>query len=173
MKRVVGNAIHIPLTHAELSTASARGPGLQRATGGKWPTCLETISRLVAAYHHAASAAEHVQPSRIAADISKCVHVLRKIVHGEDQVTADFLTMLHEWVENRAVNMTLQTTLSKAFEDHPFWGSLSDQDRQVSVDIVVLCVEVVRVKGAELTAAMKALRVRAHLLRAAKKHDRS
>ena len=35
LKRVVGNATHVPLTHAELSIASAKGPGLKPPTRGQ------------------------------------------------------------------------------------------------------------------------------------------
>ena len=158
LKRVVGNATHVPLTRVELSTASARGPGLKPPTGGKWPTCMEAISRCVAAYHHAVSAAEHAESLEIAANIGQYAHTLRQMLHGGDRVTADFLTLLHEWIENRALNMALRTTIINALQDDPFWHYLTEQDRRAAVDIVDLCQVDVRAKGERLRAAMTAMR---------------
>ena len=156
LKQAVANATQVPLTHAELSTASARGPGLKPATGGKWPTCMETISRCVAAYHHKVNAGERNQSLEIAATIGQYAHTLRQMVHEDDCLT--FVTLLHAWIENRALNMALRSTFHKAFEDDPFWNNLSDADRGAAVNHLEIRQEAVRAKSDELRAAMAALR---------------
>ena len=156
LSHAVANGTLVPLTHAELSTASARGPGLKPATGGKWPTCMETISRCVAAYHHAVNAGEHNQSLEIGANIGQYAHTLRQMVHEDDCVT--FVTLLHAWIENRALNMALRSTVNKAFEDDPFWRNLSDADRGAVVDHLETRQEAVRAKSDELREAMQALR---------------
>ena len=69
LKRDVIDATHIPLTRADLARRSAKGPGKKPRTGGLWPTTLESISRSVAAYNRAASAAEHDACDQIVASI--------------------------------------------------------------------------------------------------------
>ena len=72
LKHAVANATQVPLTHAELSSASARGPGLKHGrAGGKWPTCMESISRCVAAHHRAFNAGEPDQCFKIAENIGR------------------------------------------------------------------------------------------------------
>ena len=65
---------------------------------------------------------------------------------------------LHAWIENRALNMALRSTLHKAFGDDPFWRNLSDADRGAVVDYLDFRQEAVRAKSDELRAAMQALR---------------
>ena len=156
LKKAEANATQVPLTHAELFTASARGPGLKPTTGGKWPTCIEMISRRVAAYHHAVNAGEHDQSLEIAENIGQYAHTLRQMVHEDDCHT--FITLLHGWIQNRALNMALRSTVDKAFEDDPFWRNLSDADRGAVVDQLEIREEAVRAKCDELRAAMQALR---------------
>ena len=94
----------------------------------------------------------------IAANIGQYAHTLRQMLHGGDRVTADFLTLLHEWIENRALNMALRATINNALLDDPFWHYLTYQDRRAAVDIVDLCQVDVRAKGERLRAAMTAMR---------------
>ena len=68
---------------------------------------------------------------------------------------------LHAWIENRALNMALRSTVNKAFEDDPFWRNLSDADRGAAVDHLGIRQEAVKAKGDELRAAMEALRAHA------------
>ena len=106
LKQDVINATHVPLTHAELCTASISSPGI-------WPTCMEAISRSVAAYHKAASATEHDACVSIAANIGGYAHTLSQMVHRPDGTLEDFLMLLHKWIENRSVNMALKTPSSR------------------------------------------------------------
>ena len=77
-------------------------------------------------------------------------------MHENDCLT--FVTLLHAWIENRALNMALRSTFDNAFEDDPFWNNLSDADRGAAVDHLEIRQEAVRAKSDELRAAMQALR---------------
>ena len=69
------------------------------------------------------------------------------MVHGGDRVTAEFLKLLHEWTENRALIMALRATIDNALQDGPFWHYLTDNDRRAAVDFVGLCQEAVKAPG--------------------------
>ena len=71
------------------------------------------------------------------------------MVHGGDRVTAEFLNLLHEWTESRAMIMALRATIDNALQDDPFWRYLTDHDRRAAVDIVDLCQADVTVKDFE------------------------
>ena len=151
LKQDVINATHVPLTHAELCTASISSPGI-------WPTCMEAISRSVAAYHKAASATEHDACVSIAANIGGYAHTLSQMVHRPDDTLEDFLRLLHKWIENRSVNVALKNTIDEALNDESCWRGFSDEDRNRAVDIVELCTDAVRANGDLLRRGMNSLR---------------
>ena len=47
---------------------------------------------------------------------------MREIVRGGDEVRADVVRLLHAWIENRAVNVALHETITKALQDEPFFS---------------------------------------------------
>ena len=144
LQQDVINATHVPLTHAELRTASVIwGPGTKPRTGGLWPTCLEAISRSVAAYHKAASSTEHDACENTAANIGAYAHTLLQRVHRLD----DFLNLLHQWIENRSVNVALMSTLDTAFTEETHWQSFTQADRARAAEILQLSCETVRASG--------------------------
>ena len=49
LKRDVIDATHMPLTRADLTRRSVKGPGKKPTTGGLWPTTMGSISQSVAA----------------------------------------------------------------------------------------------------------------------------
>ena len=93
------------------------GLGLKPPKGGTWPTTMETIARCVAAHHHTVSAAEHADGVDLAADIVRYAYTLREMVRGSDEVRADFVRLLHAWIENRALNVALHETPAKSLQD--------------------------------------------------------
>ena len=113
LKRDIIDATHLPLTHADLARGSDRSPGKKPRTGGVWPTTMEAISRSVAAYNRAASATEHDACDEIAASIVAYAHTLRLRTHRPDE----FINLLHQWIENRSVNVALKRTLDGAFTE--------------------------------------------------------
>ena len=117
---------------------------------------METISRCVAAHHHAFNAGDPDQCLEIAENIGRYAHTLRQMVHDDDCLT--FVNLLHTWIENRAVNIALGSTIDKAFGHDPFWRHLNDADRQAAVDHLDIRQKAVRAHGDDLRAAMKALR---------------
>ena len=78
------------------------------------------------------------------------------MVHEDDHLT--FVNLLHTWIENRALNMALRSTIEKAFGEDPFWRDLNKADREAAVDHLGIRLKAVRANGDELRAAMRALR---------------
>ena len=103
---------------------SARGPGKKPRTEGVWPTTMEAISRSVISYN-AASAAEHDACNEIAASIVAYVHTLRLRTHAPDE----FINLLHQWMENRSVNVALKRTVDGAFTEGTRWPRFSREER--------------------------------------------
>ena len=117
---------------------------------------METISRCVAAHHHAFNAGDADTCLDIAENIGRYAHTLRQMVHDDDCLT--FVNLLHTWIENRAVNIALGSTIDKAFGHDPFWRHLNDADREAAADYLDSRQKAVRVQSDDLCAAMKGLR---------------
>ena len=158
LKQDIINGAHVPFTHTELCAASASGPSKKPRTGGKCPTCLGAISRSVAAYHKADSATEHNARVSIAANIGGHACTLSQMVHRRDHACEDFLWLLHEGVQNRAVNVALRSTIDKAFLDESCCQGFSDEERHRALEIMELCDDALKAKGALLRRTMNSLR---------------
>ena len=116
LKRDVIDATHIPLTRDDLARRCAKGPAKkppsQAKKGGLWPTTMESISRSVAAYHHFAIAADHDTCDQTIDTIGAYAHTLRLRTHRPQ----DFNKILHQWIENRSINVALKNTRKRASE---------------------------------------------------------
>ena len=66
--------------------------------------------------------------------------------------------MLHEWVENRSVNVALKHIVEQALNEASFWPRLSSEDRKKVLDIVQLCMNALRANGDLLRLHMHTLR---------------
>ena len=127
-------------------------------TRGLWPTCMESISRSVAAYHKASSATEHDACVSIAANIGGYAYTLTQMVCRSGHTLEQFLSLLHQWILNRSVNVALMKTLDDALSDESCWRSFSENNRQTAVDIVELSLESAKANGDLLRRGMNSLR---------------
>ena len=143
LKRDVIDATQIPLTRADLARRSAKGPGKKPRTGGLWPTILESISRSVAAYNRAASSGEHDACDQIVASIGAYAHTLRLRTDRPDE----FINLLHQWIENRSINVALKRTLDDAFIEQTAWQLCNAEERVRAAEIVAMSLDIVRASG--------------------------
>ena len=137
MKQDVVDATHVPVTRAHLASISIRGPRLKLRSGGVWPT-LETISRLVAAYNKAISSTEHGKCDDIVAKIGANVRVLRQRAHNPDE----FIKRIHQWIENRAINVALKQIQIDFNTD-----CCNAEELVVATEILAAAVDIVRASG--------------------------
>ena len=151
LKRDVIDATHIPLTRDDLARRSAKGPGKRPPTGGLWPTTMESISRNVAAYNREASAAaDHDKCDQIAASIAAYAHTLRLRTYRPH----DFIKMLHQWIENRSIDVALKRTLKGAdespcamFTEQTVWRRCNAEERDRAAEILRTSIDMVRATG--------------------------
>ena len=150
LKRDVIDATRIPLTRDDLERRSAKGPGKRPRTGGVWPTTMETISRSVAAYNKYASAANHDSCDEVVVAIGAYAHTLRMRTHRPHE----FIKMLHQWIENRSINVALKETLKGAseapcgmFTEQTVWRLCNAEERVRATEILAMSLEIVRASG--------------------------
>ena len=150
LKRDVIDATHIPLTRDDLARRSAKGPGKKPPTGGLWPTTMESISRSVAAYNRFASAADHDACDQVVVSIGAYAHTLRLRTYRPHE----FIKMLHQWIENRSINVALKNTLKGAseppcglFTKQTVWRLCNAEERVRAVEILTMSLDIVRASG--------------------------
>ena len=162
LKRDVIDATQIPLTRADLARRSAKGPGKKSRTGGLWPTTMESISRSVAAYNRAASgaasAADHEACDQIVATIGAYAHTLRLRTHRPQ----DFTKILHQWIENRSINVALKNTRKRAseppggiFTEQTAWRLCNAAERVRAIEILTRSLDIVRANGDMIRSAIR------------------
>lgn len=154
LKRDVIDATHIPLTRADLARRSAKGPGKKPPTGGLWPTSMETISRSVAAYNRLASAAEHDDCDEIVDFIGAYAHTLRRSTHRPNE----FINLLHQWIQNRCINVALRKALDGVFTEQTRWERFTPEERVKATEILAMSLDIVRESGDMLLSDMYSLR---------------
>ena len=154
LKRDVIDVTFVPLTRCALARRSARPPGKKPRTGGIWPTSIESISRCVAAYHRAANAAEHDECDGIVDNIGAYAHTLCMRTDDPDQL----VKLLHQWIENRSINMALRLSLERCLAERTFWKYVNSEERARAVHLVETAIEIVRMNGDELRRCMDNLR---------------
>ena len=154
LKRDIIDATHIPLTRTDLAIRSAKGPGKKPPTGELWPTSMETISRSVATYNTAAGAAEHDACDQIVASIGAYARTLRRRTHRPDE----FINLLHQWIENRSINVALRKTLDGDFTEQTCWQRFNPEERLRATEILMMSFDIVRASGDMLRSGMDSLR---------------
>ena len=115
---------------------------------------METILRAVAAYNRAASAAEHDACDQIVAFIGAYAHTLRRRTHRPDE----FINLLHQWIQNRSINVALRKTLDGDFTEQSCWQRFNPEERLRATEILMVSVDIVRASGDMLRSDMNSLR---------------
>ena len=158
LKRDVIDATHIPLTRDDLARRSAKGPAKKAPSGGLWPTTMESISRSVAAYHHFASVADHDTCDQVVVSIGAYAHTLRLRTHRPQ----DFIKILHQWIENRSINVALKNTRKLASEppgdistEQTVWRLCNAEERVRAIEILTMSLDIVRANGDMIRSAIR------------------
>ena len=154
LKRDVIDVTFVPLTRCALARRSARPPKKKQRKGGIWPTSIESISRCVAAYHRAANGAEHDECDGIVDNIGAYAHTLCTRTNCSDQL----LKLLHQWIENRSINMALRLSLERCLAERTCWKHVTDEERAQAVHLMKTAMEIVQMNGEELHRCMDNLR---------------
>ena len=154
LKQDVIDVTFVPLTRCALARRSARPPKKKQRKGGIWPTSIESISRCVAAYHRAANGAEHDECDRIVDKIGAYAHTLCTRNRCPDQL----LKLLHQWIENRSINMALRLSLERCLAERTCWKHVTDEERAQAVHLMKTAMEIVQMNGERLHRCMDNLR---------------
>ena len=122
LQQIVEQQLHMPVTYESLLLE--RGD-VQRTPNKPWTSVVEGISRCVAAYTRASNATEQFEANAIACEnIKKIIldyaQMLKQRIPGGAAARSQFATLLHKFIENRAFNMVLRTTVDGALTDAPF-----------------------------------------------------
>ena len=150
LKRDVIEATHTPLTRDDLARRSATGPGKKPKTGGLWPTTLESISRAIAAYNNLSIRRDHAQCEDVVINICAYAHTLRVRTRRPHE----FIKVLHQWIENRSINMALKNTLNAAseppsgmFTEQTVWRRCNAEERVRAEQILRTSLDIVGASG--------------------------
>ena len=144
IKQHIVRYTHEPVTLEALRHAE---PPQAKHQKRSWWSSMESISRCIAAYHHAVSASEHGSCRSIEQDICAYAYTLRQGLPSDVDVT-EFFTLLHRAITNRALNMALRKTIDKSLDDDlrvsPDGRCVSQLGRQTLADILEQCVDTVQ-----------------------------
>ena len=154
LKRDVIDVTFVPLTRCALARRSARPPGKKARTGGIWPTSIESISRCVAAYHRAANAREHGECDAIVDNIGAYTHTLCMRTDDSDPL----VKLLHQWIENRSINMALRLSLDNCLAERTFWKFVNSEDRLRAFHLMETAMKIVKMNGDEVLRCVDNLR---------------
>ena len=127
-----------------------------------WSGNLESVSRCVAAYHHAFGASEHDACLSIQNDICGWANRLRRDLPGNVDTT-QFLTLLHQYIENRSFNMAVRTVIHQSlgslyFLIRPIGQRSDDRGRQAVADLLEQCLNVLQEDYASLQTTLRQFR---------------
>ena len=154
LKQDVIDVTFVPMTRCDLVRRSPFPPAKKQRKGSVWSTSIESISRCVAAYHHAVIATEHHACEEIVNNISTFAHMICKKTDVSDQL----LKLLHQWIENRSINIALQASLDRCLENCTFWEHITAEKRAQAVSLLETAMAIVRTDGEELRRCMDNLR---------------
>ena len=73
-------------------------------------------------------------------------------------VPDQLVKLLHQWIENRSINMALRLSLDRCLAERTFWKFVNSEDRARAVHLVETAIEIVRMNGDELRGCMENLR---------------
>ena len=154
LKQDVIDATFVPITRCDLVRRSAIPPAKKQRKGSVWSTSIESISRCVAAYHRAVIATEHDACEEIVNNISAFAHTICKKTDVSDQL----LKLLHQWIENRSINMALRLSLDRCLEKFTSWEHITAEKRAQAASLLETAMAIVRTDGEELRRCMDNLR---------------
>ena len=154
LKQDVIDVTFVPMTRCDLVRRSAIPPAKKQRKGSVWSTSIESISRCVAAYHHAVIATEHDACEEIVNNINTFAHMICKKTDVSDQL----LKLLHQWIENRSINIALRLSLDRCLEKFTFWEHITAEKRAQAVSLLETAMAIIRTDGEELRRCMDNLR---------------
>ena len=154
LKQDVIDVTFVPMTRCDLVRRSAIPPAKKQRKGSVWSTSIESISRCVAAYHHAVIATEHDACEEIVNNINTLAHMICKKTDVSDQL----LKLLHQWIENRSINIALRLSLDRCLEKFTFWEHITAEKRAQAVSLLETAMAIIRTDGEELRRCMDNLR---------------
>ena len=112
MKDEVETMLHNPLTLEDLLNGRpADGDAKRRKV--TWSSAVESVSRCVAAYHHASVATEQEQCAEIVQRIHDYADLLKHKLQAATNADR-LLALLHQFMTNRACNMAMRALLDRA-----------------------------------------------------------
>ena len=152
LKQDVIDVTFVPMTRCDLVRRSAIPPAKKQRKGSVWSTSIESISRCVAAYHHAVIATEHDACEEIVNNISAFAHTICKKTDVSDQL----LKLLHQWIENRSINIALRHV--RCLEKFTFWEHITVEKHAQAVSLLETAIAIIRTDGEELRRCMDNLR---------------
>ena len=152
LKQYVIDVTFVPMTRCDLVRRSAIPPAKKQRKGSVWSTSIESISRCVAAYHHAVIATEHDACEEIVNNISTFAHMICKKTDVSDQL----LKLLHQWIENRSINIALRHV--RCLEKVTFWEHITVEKHAQAVSLLETAIAIMRTDGEELRRCMDNLR---------------
>ena len=158
IKQHIMRETHEPVTLEALLHAEPPRTKHQRRS---WKSNVDSISRCIAAYHHAISASEHDSCRAIQQDICAYAYILRRGLPSNVDVT-QFFALLHRAITNRALNMGLRKTIDKSLGDDLLVGPdgrcVTQFGRQALADILEHCIDTVLTDYQSLRDNMKQFR---------------
>ena len=152
LKQDVIDVTFVPITRCDLVRRSAIPPAKKQRKGSVWSTSIESISRCVAAYHHAVIATEHDACEEIVNNISTFAHMICKKTDVSDQL----LKLLHQWIENRSINIALRHV--RCLDKFTFWDHIAEEKHAQGVTLLETAIAIIRTDGEELRRCMDNLR---------------
>ena len=152
LKQYVIDVTFVPMTRCDLVRRSAIPPAKKQRKGSVWSTSIESISRCVAAYHHAVIATEHDACEEIVNNISTFAHMICKKTDVSDQL----LKLLHQWIENRSINIALRHV--RCLEKFTFWEHITVEKHAQAVSLLETAIAIMRTESEELRRCMDNLR---------------
>ena len=154
LKQDVIDVTFVPITRCDLVRRSAIPPAKKQRKGSVWSTSIESISRCVAAYHKAVIATEHDACEEIVNNISAFAHTICK----KTDVSHQLLKLLHQWIENRSINIALRLSLDRCVKELTFWEHITAEKRAQASSLLETAMTIVRADGEELRRCMDNLR---------------
>ena len=158
IKQHIMRETHEPVTLEALLHAE---PSQTKHQKRSWKCNVDSISRCIAAYHHAISAAEHDLCRSIQQDICAYAYTLRRGLPSNVDVT-EFFALLHRVITNRALNMALRKTIDKSLGNDLLVGPdgrcVNQLGRQALADVLEHCMDTVLTDYQSLRDNMKLLR---------------
>ena len=73
-------------------------------------------------------------------------------------VPDQLVKLLHQWIENRSINMALKLSIDRCLAELNFWNDVNPEERARAVHLVETAIEIVRMNGDELRRCVNNLR---------------